>query len=65
MKRFRLIKMKKKVSKEPSIDFVLWFILTKHILINHHKFRKEKKMYGSSIKQEPGSRMELNSVFKG
>ena len=33
-------------------------------MIKHSKLRKEKKMYGSSVKGAPGSTMALNPVFK-
>jgi hypothetical protein len=37
----------------------------KSILNEHSKLRKENyKIYGSNIKGEPGSEMELNPVFK-
>ena len=65
VKKYRLIALTKKVSKQPSTDFVLWFILMKNILIKHSKLRKEKyKLYASSIKGAPGSKMELNPMFK-
>jgi hypothetical protein len=36
----------------------------KSILNKHSKLRSEKfKIYGSSIKEAPGSKMELNPVF--
>lgn len=44
MKRLRLIALKKKISKQPIIDAVLWFNLMKSILIKHIKLRKEKKI---------------------
>jgi hypothetical protein len=47
----------------PSINFVLWFTFIKSILVKHSKLRKGK-MYGSYIKEETGSGMELNPVFK-
>jgi hypothetical protein len=47
------------------MDFVLWLNLMKSILNKLSKLRKEKyKICGSSIKGAPGSKMELNSVFK-
>jgi hypothetical protein len=37
----------------------------KNILIKHSKLRKEKyKMHGLKVTGAPGSRMELNPVFK-
>ena len=63
VKNFRLIAITKKVSKKPSLDFVLWFTLMKSVLIKHSKLRKEKyKMYGSKSKGAPGSVMELNPI---
>ena len=65
MKRFTLIALTKEVSKNSSIDFVLWYTLTKSVLTKCSKFRKEKcKMYGSIIKGSPGGAMQLNTVFK-
>jgi hypothetical protein len=53
-KRFQLIALIKGVSKELSIDFILWFTLIRCILIKHRKLRKEKyKMYGSKNKETP------------
>ena len=43
VKRFRLIALTKQVSKNPSRDFVLWYILTNSNLIKHSKLRKEKQ----------------------
>ena len=67
VKRFRLITLKKEVSKEPSINSFVWlltFILMKSILMKMSKLRKGKyKIYSSSIKQVPGSRMELGPMF--
>ena len=57
--------MIKEVSETPIMDFVLWLNLMKSILNKLSKLRKEKyKICGSSIKGAPGSKMELNSVFK-
>jgi hypothetical protein len=42
VKRFRLIALKKEVSKKPNSDFVLWLNLTKSILNKHSKLRKGK-----------------------
>ena len=45
MKRFRLIALKKEVSKQPGINSVVWllkFTLMKNILMKRNKFRKEK-----------------------
>jgi hypothetical protein len=65
VKRVRLIALTKEVSKKPSRDFVFLFWLIKNILIKHSKLRKKKyKMYGSKNKGAPGSRVELNPVFK-
>ena len=64
VKRFILIALTKEVSKKPSRDFVLWLSLMKSILNKYSKLRKEKyKMYGSNIKEAPGSEMELNAMF--
>jgi hypothetical protein len=63
-KRFRLISLKKKVSRQPSTNSVVWFTLTKSVLMQRSKLRKEKyKIYGASIEGAPGSKMELNPVF--
>jgi hypothetical protein len=65
LKRFRVIVLGKEISKQPSIDSVLWFTLLKSVLMKWSKLKKEKyKMYGSRIKRAPGSGMELNPVFK-
>lgn len=65
VKRFRLVALKEEVSKLPSMNCLLWFTLMKKLLIRHNKLRKEKyKMYGSSNKGAPGSRMEVNPVFQ-
>ena len=57
--------MTKAVSKQPSLDYVVWFMLIKSILIKCSKFRKEKhKLYGSKCKGAAGGRMELNPLFK-
>jgi hypothetical protein len=59
VKIFKLITLAKELSK-PSLDSVLWFTLTRIVLIKQSKLRKEKyKMYSSSNKVAPGSRMEL------
>jgi hypothetical protein len=64
VKRLKLNKLTKEVSKQPSRDFVLWLSLMKRSLIKHSKLRKEKyKIYGLSIKGVPGSEMEQNPVF--
>ena len=68
MKRFRLIALKKEVSKQPGVNSVVWLLkltLVKNILMKRSKLRKERyKIYGLSIKGTPGSEIELNSVFK-
>ena len=62
VKRFGLITLINRVSKTALQRL---YSLMKSILIKHSKLRKEKyKMCGSSIKGAPGSRMELNPVFK-
>jgi hypothetical protein len=63
--RFRLIALIREVSEPPIIDFVLWLSLTKNILNKLRKLRKGKsKLHGLNIKGVPGSKMELNPVFK-
>jgi hypothetical protein len=48
-KRFGLIALTKEISKQPSIDSVLWFSLMS-ILMDWNKLRKEQyQMYGSRI----------------
>ena len=45
VKRFRLITLKKEISKQPIINSVVWllkFTLIKNILMKRNKFRKEK-----------------------
>ena len=62
--RVQLITLTKEVSKEPSLDSVVWFSLVKNILIKCSKLKKKKfKIYGSSNKGALGSRMELNLMF--
>jgi hypothetical protein len=62
VKRFRLIALKKEVSKYQSTNSVVWLLT---VLVKRSKLRKEKyKIYGSSIKGAPGSRRELNPVFQ-
>jgi hypothetical protein len=64
VKRLRLIALTKEVSKQPSLDLVMWFTLMKSILMECSKLRKEKyKMCGSNNKEAPGSRMELNPLL--
>jgi hypothetical protein len=42
-----------------------WLTLRTSVLIKHSNLRQEKlKIYSLRIKGEPGSGMELNSVFK-
>jgi hypothetical protein len=51
VKRCILIALTKEASKKPNIDFVLWFSITKRILIKCSKLRKEKcKIYSSKNK---------------
>jgi hypothetical protein len=65
VKILKLIALTKEVSETPIIDFVLWFNLLKNILNKCSKSRKEKyKICGSSIKGAPGSKMEMNPVFR-
>jgi hypothetical protein len=55
----------KEITKQSSIDPVWLFTLMKSILIKCHKLRKEKyKIYDQRVNDVPGSRMELNPVFK-
>jgi hypothetical protein len=64
VKRLRLIALTKEVSKKPSKDFVLWLSLMKRSLNKHSKLRKEKyKIYSSTLKGVPRSKMEQNPVF--
>jgi hypothetical protein len=64
VKRLRLIALTKGISKKFSRDFIHWLSLMKRSLNKHHKLRKKKyKIYGSSIKGEPGREMEQNLVF--
>jgi hypothetical protein len=47
-----------------SKDFVIWLSILKRCLNKNSKLRKEKyKIYGSSIKEVPGSEIEQNPVF--
>jgi hypothetical protein len=50
VKRFRLIVLAKEITKQSSINFVVWllkFTLMKSILVKRKKLRKEKyKIYG-------------------
>jgi hypothetical protein len=65
VKKFILIALTKKISKNPSRDFVLSSSVMKSVLNQYSELRKEKyKMYDSSIKGAPGSEMELYPVFK-
>ena len=64
VKRLRLIALTKEVSEVPIRDVVLWLNLMQSVLDKYNKLRKEKyKIYGSSIKGAPGSKMELNPIF--
>ena len=64
VKRFRLVVLTKKVSKQPGINYsmlLLKFTVTKNVLMKRSKLRKEKyKICDSSIKGVPGIEMELN-----
>lgn len=63
VKRLKSIALTKEVSEMPVFDFVLWSSLMKSTLSKFNKLGKEKyKVYGSSIKGEPGSEMGLNPV---
>jgi hypothetical protein len=42
VKAFTLIELTKEISKQLSIDSVLWFTLRKSVLIKGSKLRKEK-----------------------
>ena len=56
-----MIALAKEISKQPSIDSVLWFTLMKCL---DETEQGKIQMYGSSVKEAPGSRIERNSVFK-
>lgn len=61
VRRFIFIALAEEVSKKPSRDFALWFILMKSILIKSNMLRKGKyKMYGSKSKGGPENGMKLN-----
>jgi hypothetical protein len=66
VKRFILIVLTKEISKNPSRNIVFWLSLMKSILNKHSKLlRKEKyKIMVSSIKEGPGSEIELSFVFQ-
>lgn len=65
VKRFRLVALRKEVSKNPSIDFTLWLTLLKSILMRHNKPRKGKyTIYHSNNKEALESKMEMNHMFK-
>jgi hypothetical protein len=69
VKRFRLIVLKRKVSKQSGINSVVWLLkltLMKSILMKRSKLKKEKyKIYGSRVqlKGAPESRLEMNPMF--
>ena len=67
MKRFRLIALTKKNLKQPSI-VRLWTcgsLLRRQCFANKRKLYKKKyKLYGSWIKEAPGSRTEVNPMFR-
>lgn len=67
MKRFRLIALKKEISKQPGIKIVVWLLkitYKEHFNEKKQDERKEKyKINNSNIKGAPGSRMELNPMF--
>ena len=64
VERFRLITLAK-ISKQPSIDSVLWFTLMKHVFVKQSKGnKKEYKIYDSRRKGASGSGMKLNPAFK-
>jgi hypothetical protein len=67
VKRFRLIALKKEVSKQPGINSVVWLLKFTHmksILMKRSKLGKEKyKIHGSGIKGTSGRKMELNPRF--
>jgi hypothetical protein len=50
VKRFKLIAFAKEISKQPSINSVLWTTLMKIILIKHNKQRKKKKIQNMWLK---------------
>jgi hypothetical protein len=52
VKRVKLIAL----TKQPSLDSVLWFSLRKSVSIKHSKLKKEKcKLYSSDVKGVPGA----------
>ena len=59
MMRCPLIALAREISKQS----VPWFTLMKKVLVKWSKLSKEKyKMYSLSIKEAPGSGMELNKL---
>lgn len=46
LKSFRLIVLRKEISKQPSIDSVLWITLRKSVLIKCSNLRKKTKCMG-------------------
>jgi hypothetical protein len=66
VKRFRFIALTKAVSKQSSINSIVWLLKfpMKSILMKSSKHRKEKyKLCGSQSKGAPGSGVTLNPVF--
>jgi hypothetical protein len=67
-KKFRLIALTKKISKQPAKNSAVWllqFALIKSILMKTNKHRNEKyKMCGSKSKRASRNRMKLNPVLK-
>ena len=65
MKRFKLIALTKKVSKQFDINFVLWllnFTLMNNILMKSTKHRR--KNMNCMVQRAPGSGVWLNPMFK-
>ena len=67
VKRFRLILLAKEISRQPSLDSVVWLLLVTLTQIYNKKEQGELekyKMYNLRRKGAPGSGMELSPVFK-
>ena len=64
VRKFRLLVLANKISKQPSIDRLCPVVL-KNILMECSKISKEKyKIYDSRVKWAPECGVELKSVFK-
>jgi len=67
LKNFELIALAEEISKQASIDSVLWLVVFTPLQIYNekNKLSKEKqKMYSSRREGVPGSGMKLNPMFK-